>query len=95
MTNDGQVFENIGDSGRLVIEFGSREAALHFKHWLCGAGEQEYWMWMEYREAEEDGDITALRFKYHTGDETIKAEVGRMDADWTSSSEPPPASSAG
>jgi hypothetical protein len=57
----------------LVIKFASKEAADHFASWLCGAGEQDYWQWMEYREEEEDGDITALRFHYHGEEDETKA----------------------
>lgn len=63
-------------SNRLVFEFDSPEAANHFKHWLCGAGEQDYWNWMEYREEEEDGDITGRDFDYWNG-ELIKVKCGR------------------
>lgn len=65
---------------RLVFEFESQEAAEHFKSWLCESGEQEYWMWMEVREREEDGDITATSFDYHTGTEVIPAKCGRTDS---------------
>jgi hypothetical protein len=64
---------------RLVFTFGSQAAAEHFKSWLCGSGEQHYWNWMEHREGEEDGAITALSFNYHTGTETITTKCGRMD----------------
>lgn len=68
----------------LKIEFDNKEALEHFAHWLCDQGEQDYWLWQEYREQEEDGDITALKFKYHyenkfLGDGTIRTECGRMD----------------
>jgi hypothetical protein len=47
--------------------------------WLSGQGEQDYWLWMEYREQKEpDGDITALDFK-HTGKLTYKAVCGRIN----------------
>lgn len=49
----------------LKIEFASKEAMMHFAHWLCGSGEQHYWDWMQTREEEEDGDITATSFHYH------------------------------
>lgn len=52
-------------SVKLVIEFDNEEAAYHFGSWLCGSGEQNYWQWMEYREEEEEGDITAF-FEYHS-----------------------------
>jgi hypothetical protein len=75
----------------LVFEFESEEALLHFKSWLCGSGEQDYWQWMECREGEEEGNITALKIDYH-GDirnidgfnqcRVLKTECGRMDAGW-------------
>lgn len=66
---------------KVTIEFDNEYAAKHFMDWLCGSGEQEYWMWMEYREEDEDGDITALSFDYDTNKLEIKTECGRMDAD--------------
>ena len=66
----------------LRIEFDNPEAALlHFKSWLCGSGEQSYWTWMECREDEEDGPITAKRFNYHKDGPLIEAECGRLDTD--------------
>lgn len=58
----------------LVIKFPTKEAAVHFASWLCGAGEQYYWMWMECREEETAGDITATSFHYH-GDEDKTKEL--------------------
>lgn len=49
---------------KLTITFDNPQAAEHFQSWLCGQGEQDYWMWMECREQEEDGNITALNFDY-------------------------------
>jgi len=49
---------------KLTIEFDSKEAAKHFASWLCGSGEQSYWIWMESREEEEKGNITATTFDY-------------------------------
>lgn len=49
----------------ITIKFDSEEAAEHFAVWLCESGEQSYWEWMEYREQEEEGDITAVQFHYH------------------------------
>ena len=54
----------------ITIKFDSEKAAHHFAAWLCGSGEQQYWEWMEYREAEEDGNITAVRFDYHNEDKS-------------------------
>lgn len=50
----------------ITIEFANPEAALHFATWLCEQGEQDYWQWMECREQEEKGDITATSFEYHS-----------------------------
>jgi len=67
------------------IIFDNVNAADHYLHWLCGQGEQDYWLWMEYREQEEDGDITATRFDYFNGtktfakDLTILARCSRLD----------------
>lgn len=52
----------------LEIEFSNTEALNHFKTWLCESGEQDYFMWMEVRESEEDGPISAIKFNYHNGD---------------------------
>jgi hypothetical protein len=58
----------------ISIEFDNKEAADHFASWLCGQGEQDYWLWMEYREEdEEDGDITATSFHYHGPEDETKA----------------------
>jgi len=62
----------------LTLEFDNYEAAQHFKTWLCEAGEQDYWQWMEVRESEEDGDITGLTFDYHTGTDRIPVKCGRF-----------------
>ena len=58
-------------SQKLTIEFDSKEAMEHFATWLCEQGEQDYWNWMEYREEEEEGDITVVSFKYHKEDESF------------------------
>ncbi len=52
----------------LKIEFDNDEALDHFALWLCEAGEQDYWTWMECRETEEAGPITAVNFHYHLED---------------------------
>lgn len=63
----------------LRIRFDNQEALDHFTTWLSEAGEQDYWMWMECREGEEDGDITVLNFE--NGDfNVIKADCGRLDS---------------
>jgi hypothetical protein len=65
---------------KLTFEFESEEALNHFKHWLCGQGEQDYWIWMECREQEEEGPITGLDFDYWHGAK-VKVKCGRMDDD--------------
>jgi hypothetical protein len=50
---------------KLTFEFDNQETLNHFKLWLCESGEQQYWNWMEVREEKEDGDITAVGFRYH------------------------------
>lgn len=58
----------------ISIKFANAAAARHFASWLCGAGEQDYWQWMECRESEEEGDITAVAFDYHGEEDKTKAE---------------------
>jgi hypothetical protein len=58
----------------ISIEFDNKKAANHFASWLCGAGELDYWDWMQYREEEESGNITALDFHYHGLEDETKAE---------------------
>ena len=74
--------------------FDNEESAEHFLSWLCGSGEQSYWKEMEYREEEEDGNITVLAFDYWNGTKDgtkdgkqfgtgdIVCKSGRMDNDW-------------
>jgi len=77
----------------LQIKFDNEAALKHFSSWLSGQGEQDYWMWMEYREEEEEeGNITARRFFYHgpgsadgkfgkfMEDNIIRTQCGRIDA---------------
>lgn len=68
-------------SETLVLKFENQRAANHFKHWLCGQGEQEYWQWMEYREQEEPGPITGINFDYHTDTDEILVKCGRNDTE--------------
>jgi hypothetical protein len=49
----------------ISIKFANNKAAMHFATWLCESGEQSYWDYMEYREQEESGNITAVEFNYH------------------------------
>jgi hypothetical protein len=56
----------------IQIKFANAAAAEHFASWLCGAGEQDYWQWMECRESEEEGDITAIQFHYHGEEDETK-----------------------
>lgn len=67
----------------ITIEFDNEAAAKHFAHWLDGQGEQNYWTWMEEREQEEAGNITATQFHYHEGNkfcpnDIIKTTCGRL-----------------
>ena len=72
-------FEVTGNE--LTIRFDNQRAAQHFKDWLDGQGEQDYWLWMECREKEEpEGNITVREFNYHEpGGSIIVATCGRMD----------------
>jgi len=67
----------------LTISFDNERARDHFVIWLCEAGEQDYWAWMEYREQEEGGRITAVDFNYHEGGafrtDLILATCERLD----------------
>lgn len=79
MTKKRHDFDDTGET--LHIQFGSEEAARHFKSWLCEQGEQQYWEWMECREYEmEDGEdpITALEFDYWQPDGRIPVKLGRI-----------------
>lgn len=63
-----------GKKTTISIEFSNKKAAMHFAHWLCGSGEQQYWEWMEYREEDEEkGNITATSFHYHGVEDETKA----------------------
>lgn len=65
---------------KLTFEFENELALNHFKDWMCGSGEQQYWQWMEYREEEKEnvGDITGVDFDYWDG-ATIKVKCSRMN----------------
>lgn len=63
----------------LTFNFENEKALNHFKSWLCGCGEQQYWDWIEYREKEDEkGDITGFSFDYWNR-KTIKVKCGRLD----------------
>ena len=66
---------NMTEKTKITIEFDNLEAAHHFAMWLCESGEQDYWNWMEYREDEEDGNITATEFNYHKIVDDTKEET--------------------
>ena len=73
-------------ASELKITFSNDAAREHFTTWLCESGEQDYWGWMEIRESEEDGDITAVKFKYHDENskfrpELVETECGRLEKD--------------
>lgn len=40
------------------IHFPTEKAADNFLTWLCEGGEQDYWMWMEAGDPEEDAVVT-------------------------------------
>ena len=63
---------------KVEINFANKKAAKHFMSWLCEAGEQDYWLYMEAREGEENGDITALVFDYKWKKFVIETECGRQ-----------------
>tara|TARA_R110000803_G_scaffold116216_1_gene184826 strand:- start:323 stop:553 length:231 start_codon:yes stop_codon:yes gene_type:complete len=69
------------NDGVVHIDLGSHAAAKHFINWLCGQGEQNYWVWMECREDEEAGPITATRFKYDYENASAVGEMGRLQDD--------------
>lgn len=74
-TSDGNKFAHVGASGKLVFHFKSPEAALAFKGWLCGSGEQGYWDWVRESEIDDpDVDIVSV-FKYHTGTNHVETEL--------------------
>ena len=52
----------------VIIKFDRLEAADHFVTWMCEAGEQDYWNWMEYRQQESSNpSMTATTFEYPGG----------------------------
>lgn len=76
-------FGTVRGMSKLTFEFDNPQAAQHFIDWLWGVGEQSYWLWMEYREQEEDGDITGRDFDIgetlKNGDIIRRVPCGRMD----------------
>ena len=67
---------------KLTISFDNEAAAQHFAIWLCESGEQEYWLWMEYREQKDKKEnITALSFDYDFDKLKVTTKVGRLDDD--------------
>lgn len=68
----------MSDKFNVTFEFDNGTARSHFVHWLCGQGEQDYWLWMEYREREKKDDIDiTVGFEYHKHDayDTEKKDV--------------------
>jgi hypothetical protein len=55
----------------IKIQFATEAAALHFATWLCEAGEQDYWNWMDCRD---DPANTVASFGYHGAEDESKAE---------------------
>lgn len=63
----------------LKINFSNEKALNHFMDWLSGQGEQDYWIWMECREQEDnDAELTAVGFDYSKKNE-IDTTCGRLD----------------
>lgn len=62
---------------KVEINFDNEKAAKHFISWLDGQGEQDYWIWMDCRESEEEGNITAVRFTYKGLQ--VDTKCGRLD----------------
>src|SRR5665213_1327143 len=58
----------------IQIQFANKKVADGFCEWLCNQGEQDYFNAMEYREKEEDGDITVVSFHYHGKEDETKAK---------------------
>lgn len=77
--SDKSFLHKMFNKPEVKISFANEEAARHFMIWLSEQGEQDYWTWMECREQEEDGKITAVRFDYDTKDFTIETTLGRLD----------------
>lgn len=65
-------------TSKVEINFENEAAAKHFARWLCGQGEQDYWIWMEEREFEESGNITAKSFDYDYENNVINTRCGRI-----------------
>lgn len=78
-TNQNTHFKSIMMADITIKLEGDKRVIKHFMSWLCGQGEQDYWMWMEHREQETKANITAVRFDYDFNGAVITAEVGRLD----------------
>lgn len=66
---------------KIEFFFENDETAAHFMSWLCGMGEQDYWNWMDVREGEEDGKITAINFDYDFENYKVYTQSGRTTDD--------------
>jgi hypothetical protein len=67
-------------SFEVKFKFATEEAARHFMSHMCdGCGEQDYWQYMEHREKELPGNITAVDFKYNFDTMIIETTLGRLD----------------
>ena len=56
------------DSPVLVLTFdGNVEIAQIFKDWLDGAGEQDFWNWLEYRREDGDTKVKHVSIDYSKG----------------------------
>lgn len=48
---------------QVKINFHSKKSANHFITWLCEQGEQDYWVWMEAGDPEEDeGEVVGFQY---------------------------------
>lgn len=66
------------DKKTLTFNFDSVEDANIFKSWLCGSGEQDFWMWEECRLQEADQDASKLsKFDYWNKEDTAVINVTR------------------
>lgn len=67
----------------VTISFDNPEVMRYFVSWLEESGEQEYWMWQEAREFEDESEcITALEFDYSKSEKGIvTTKCGRFTAE--------------
>lgn len=49
----------------VTIKFDNDAAAKEFMSWLDGQGEQDYWTWLSYRDAD-DVKVQTIKYNYNT-----------------------------